>query len=104
MEIKNTEYEKALKQVIDTRLQRKKIYGDGWKQHEDWEILAFIKNKVGRLQHLLFNSDIESDEKIEDTYKAGIIEPLKIKTQAISSASEMTNTILRIDDILYANS
>ena len=43
-------------------------------------------------------------EKIEDTYKAGIIEPLKIKTQAISSASEMTNTILRIDDILYANS
>ena len=67
MEIKNTEYEKALKQVIDTRLQRKKIYGDGWKQHEDWEILAFIKNKVGRLQHLLFNSDIESDEKIEDT-------------------------------------
>ena len=37
---------------------------------------------------------------IIDAYKEGIIEPLKIKTQAISSASEVAIMILRIDDII----
>ncbi len=37
---------------------------------------------------------------VEDSLKAGIIEPLKIKTQAISSASEVAMMILRIDDVL----
>ncbi len=40
--------------------------------------------------------------KIENTFEAGIIEPLKIKTQAISSASEVAIMILRIDDIISA--
>jgi len=44
------------------------------------------------------------NNKIEDTFKAGIIEPLKIKTQAISSASEVATMILRIDDILISKS
>jgi len=38
--------------------------------------------------------------KIEDSIKSGIIEPLKIKTQAISSATEVATMILRIDDVL----
>jgi len=38
--------------------------------------------------------------KIEDTINNGIIEPLKIKTQAISSASEVAIMILRIDDVI----
>ena len=38
--------------------------------------------------------------KIINAWKKGIIEPLKIKTQAIKSASEVTELILRIDDIL----
>ncbi len=38
--------------------------------------------------------------KIENTFKAGIVEPLKIKTQAIKSASEVANMILRIDDVI----
>jgi archaeal chaperonin len=38
--------------------------------------------------------------KIIDVIKQGIIEPLKIKTQAISSASEVAIMILRIDDII----
>jgi archaeal chaperonin len=38
--------------------------------------------------------------KVSDTYEAGIIEPLKVKTQAISSASEVANMILRIDDVI----
>jgi archaeal chaperonin len=40
--------------------------------------------------------------KIEDTSKAGIIEPLKVKTQAIASASEVAIMILRIDDVIAA--
>jgi len=38
--------------------------------------------------------------KIENTFKAGIIEPLKIKTQAIKSASEVSTMLLRIDDVI----
>ena len=41
---------------------------------------------------------------IENSLDVGIIEPLKIKSQAISSASEVAMMILRIDDVLAANS
>ena len=40
------------------------------------------------------------NEKIEDTLMQGIIEPLKVKTQAIASASEVAIMILRIDDVI----
>ena len=38
--------------------------------------------------------------KVIDAWQKGIIEPLKIKTQAISSASEVAIMILRIDDVV----
>ena len=38
--------------------------------------------------------------KVIDAWGKGIIEPLKIKTQAVSSASEVAIMILRIDDIV----
>lgn len=38
--------------------------------------------------------------KVMDAWNAGVIEPLKIKTQAISSASEVAQMILRIDDVI----
>jgi len=38
--------------------------------------------------------------KVEDVFKVGIIEPAKIKRQAISSATEVATMILRIDDVL----
>jgi archaeal chaperonin len=38
--------------------------------------------------------------KVVDAWKTGVIEPLKIKTQAISSASEVAEMILRIDDVI----
>lgn len=41
--------------------------------------------------------------KIENVLEAHIIEPLKIKSQAINSASEVANMILRIDDVIAAN-
>jgi len=38
--------------------------------------------------------------KIMDAWEEGIIEPLQIKTQAISSAGEVAEMILRIDDVI----
>jgi thermosome len=41
--------------------------------------------------------------KVKDSWRAGVIEPLKIKTQALSSASEVATMILRIDDVIAGN-
>ncbi len=38
--------------------------------------------------------------KTFDAWEAGVLEPLKIKTQAIASASEVAIMILRIDDVI----
>jgi len=40
--------------------------------------------------------------KIEDALEMGVIEPLKVKTQAIKSAAEAAEMILRIDDVIAA--
>ena len=40
--------------------------------------------------------------KVQDMKKLGVIEPLKIKLQAIKSASESAEMILRIDDMISA--
>jgi thermosome len=37
-----------------------------------------------------------------NAYNEGIIEPLKVKTQALNSATEVTNMILRIDDVILS--
>ncbi len=42
--------------------------------------------------------------KVMDSWKNGVIEPLKIKTQAIKSASEVAELILRIDDVIAGSS
>ncbi|MDD5331899.1 MAG: thermosome subunit alpha [Candidatus Nanoarchaeia archaeon] len=42
--------------------------------------------------------------RIKDAFKSGVIEPLKIKTQAIKSASEVAELILRIDDVIAGSS
>ncbi|MFH1402962.1 MAG: thermosome subunit beta [Candidatus Altiarchaeota archaeon] len=40
--------------------------------------------------------------KIDDMWSKGVVEPLKIKTQAVKSASEAAEMILRIDDVIAA--
>ncbi|OYT54588.1 MAG: thermosome subunit [Candidatus Altiarchaeales archaeon ex4484_2] len=40
------------------------------------------------------------EAKVGDMWKAGVVEPLLIKTQAVKSASEATEMILRIDDVI----
>ncbi|VVB74519.1 Thermosome subunit [Candidatus Tiddalikarchaeum anstoanum] len=42
------------------------------------------------------------DGKIKDMKEMGVIEPLRIKTQAITSATEAAIMILRIDDVIAA--
>jgi len=41
--------------------------------------------------------------KVMDAWKEGVVEPLKIKTQAVSSAAEVAVMILRIDDVIVNN-
>jgi archaeal chaperonin len=41
--------------------------------------------------------------KVMDSWKAGIIEPLRIKTQALSSATDVACMILRIDDVINSS-
>ncbi len=42
--------------------------------------------------------------KMNDMKQLGVIEPMKVKTQAIQSASEVAEMILRIDDIISSKS
>ncbi|NQU98505.1 thermosome subunit [Candidatus Woesearchaeota archaeon] len=42
--------------------------------------------------------------KVMDAWKEGVVEPLKIKTQAVSSAAEVAGMILRIDDVIAGGS
>lgn len=47
--------------------------------------------------------DIDSD-KPKDMLKLGVVEPLRVKTQAINSAAEAAAMILRIDDVIASKS
>ncbi len=55
------------------------------------------KNKEGRN----FGIDVYKNT-IADMEKLGVIEPLKVKLQAFSSATEASSSILRIDDMISA--
>ena len=39
---------------------------------------------------------------VKDMVKMNVIEPIRVKTQAIASATEVANMILRIDDVIAA--
>jgi len=41
--------------------------------------------------------------KVVDSFESGVIEPLKVKLQAIKSAAEAAEMILRIDDVISAS-
>lgn len=53
------------------------------------------ENKSGKT----FGLDVYNGKPI-DMLKEGVVEPLRVKTQAVKSAAEAANMILRIDDIL----
>ena len=37
---------------------------------------------------------------VRDMYRAGVVEPMRVKKQAIQSAAEAAEMILRIDDVI----
>ncbi|MEK6915576.1 MAG: thermosome subunit alpha [Nanoarchaeota archaeon] len=43
------------------------------------------------------------NNKVEDCLAAGIVEPLRVKMQAVASSSEVATMILRIDDVLASS-
>jgi len=49
-----------------------------------------------------FGLDVYEGKPV-DMFKAGVVEPLRVKTQAISSAAEAAVMILRIDDIIASS-
>ncbi|MDR0778516.1 MAG: TCP-1/cpn60 chaperonin family protein [Methanomassiliicoccaceae archaeon] len=53
------------------------------------------KGKDGRYYGL----DLDTGEAV-DMLKKNVVEPLRVKTQAITSATEVANMILRIDDVI----
>lgn len=65
------------------------------------DILVSLKSAHDKKQ-IWAGIDVHSG-KVIDAFKEGILEPLKVKTQAISSASEVATMILRIDDVIAGN-
>jgi len=99
-----------------------KIYGDSLSGREQLAVNAFSKSLEVIPKTLSENAGLDPIDiitnlksmhdkkkwaginvfsgKIIDAWKEGVIEPLKIKTQAIKSASEVAIMILRIDDVI----
>ncbi len=67
------------------------------------DVLTEIKSKHSGDAGFKFGIDILKG-KVADLEKAGILEPLRVKSQAIRSASEAAELILRIDDVIAAKS
>ncbi|MGV8151326.1 MAG: thermosome subunit alpha [Candidatus Woesearchaeota archaeon] len=65
------------------------------------DIIVALKNAHDKKQ-IWAGIDVHSG-KVMDAWTEGIIEPLKVKTQAVSSASEVATMILRIDDVIAGN-
>jgi thermosome len=66
------------------------------------DILVALRSKHEEKDGISFGVDVFNG-KIADAYEMGVVEPLKIKTQAIESAAEAAEMILRIDDVISAS-
>ena len=66
------------------------------------DILTDLKSKHDDKNGKWYGVDVFKG-KLMDAWSSGVIEPLKIKTQAVKSASEVSELILRIDDVIAAS-
>ncbi len=66
------------------------------------DMLTDLKAKHDTKEGKWYGIDVMKG-KLFDAWKSGVIEPLKIKTQAIKSASEVSELILRIDDVIASS-
>jgi thermosome len=67
------------------------------------DVIVDIRSKHEKKGGARFGLDV-NDGKIKDMFKEGVIEPLRVKIQAVDSASEVAVMILRIDDVIAASS
>ncbi len=100
-------------------------YAEGFKGREQLAVIAFAEavdivprslaenagldpiDKIANIRAMLekagdnasYGLDVFTGN-VEDMYKMGVVEPLKIKLQAVMSASEAAEMILRIDDVI----
>ncbi len=63
------------------------------------DVLTDLKNKHEKKTQKWAGINVFTG-RVVDSWRSGVIEPLKIKTQAVKSASEVANLILRIDDVI----
>jgi len=68
---------------------------------ESIDILVALRSAHDKPKGHLMGVNVFSG-KIIDTYKNGVIEPVRVKEQAIKSATEAASMILRIDDVIAA--
>lgn len=64
---------------------------------------TLIELRVAHDQGKVSNGVNLYEGKIADAFEMGVIEPLKVKTQAIKSAAEAAEMILRVDDVISAS-
>jgi len=67
------------------------------------DTLVQLRSKHNSSEGRVYGVDVYKNA-IGDMEKLGVIEPLKVKEQAIISASEASEIILRIDDMISAKS
>jgi thermosome len=68
---------------------------------EPIDILVGLRSAHEKPKSQLMGVDVFTG-KIVDMYKNGVIEPLRVKEQAMKSATEAASMILRIDDVIAA--
>lgn len=51
----------SLKKLKEVREHRQKLYGDTWKEDEDWQLLAQIVSKTNRLKNLIIEQRQDSN-------------------------------------------
>ena len=53
--------EKSLAKLKEVREHRRKLYGDTWREDEDWQLLAQIVSKTNRLKNLIIDKRQETN-------------------------------------------
>jgi chaperonin GroEL (HSP60 family) len=68
---------------------------------ESIDILVGLRAAHEKAKGHLMGVDVFTG-KIVDMYKNGVVEPLRVKEQAMKSASEVASMVIRIDDVIAA--
>ncbi|MFW9769646.1 MAG: thermosome subunit beta, partial [Candidatus Thorarchaeota archaeon] len=69
--------------------------------HDPIDLIADLNKDHSKATGIWFGVDVMKGKSV-DMMKAGVIEPARVKSQAIRSAAEAAQMILRIDDVIAA--